>query len=68
MKEVGKIFLEESKSFDKHIDNEIDYLMDLHKFRAQKAIKIRRSIFKDVDPEILDLSLLGKFPYNPNLL
>ena len=37
LKEVGKMFIEENKSADKRIDNEVDYLMDLHKFRTQKA-------------------------------
>lgn len=54
----GRIFLEESsKSANEKIDDEIDYLMNLHKFRAQKAQKIRRSLFKDVEPGVLDLEV-----------
>jgi len=54
------MYMEESKSIDNTIDNEIDYLLSLHKFRAQKAQKIRKSLFKEVEPEILDISLVGK--------
>ncbi|CAI2373487.1 unnamed protein product [Moneuplotes crassus] len=39
------------------VGDEIEYLLDLKKFRARKALKIRNITFKGIDPEILDVSL-----------
>lgn len=36
----GKLFLEESGSHDEKLDNEVDYLLNLKKFRSQKAQKV----------------------------
>lgn len=58
-KEDNKMYFEESRSGNEEMDNEVDYLVTLHKFRAQKAQKIRRSLFKDVEPGLLDLDCIG---------
>jgi len=57
----GKIYINESKSIDEveSFENEVDYLVNLEKFRNEKMLRIRRSLFKDVETGILDLEVLG---------
>ena len=40
------------------VDNEINYLLELYKFRGTKAKKIRRNTFKGIDPEIMDSAII----------
>lgn len=59
----GKLYLNESQGWDdEKLDNEVDYLLDLKKFRTQKALKIRKSLFKDVEPGILEIEIPSKHP------
>jgi hypothetical protein len=59
-KEGEQIDLDVSLSDNNAIDMEIDYLVKLHKFRAQKAQKIRSNLFLKVEPGILDLEVMSK--------